>query len=392
MDTKNFLASLFIGIFVAAGITILSKPVYSEEKAKVQATAQKKNADTGNKITAKISVTCQAPPAGCDGSATSVEKGTILFLDTFTGERSQSDITCAHTIAPGVIEVFSGGPGTGQNCEVTQKEATVRGESLEVEMHACPSCVDPNGTFFANALPSDTVKIKIQGEDRLFGASSPTPTRLHVTNTTDNEVTVYVNFAAPPTDPTLACQNPIQPSSATPPCTSSDPRSRHCSFPLAGNGGVATFPYQRGKCLSVTMSFDLNLQEMCTDPTGISQAEATINLEPHDPPFQEGTNISLVNGWNKNIQIEVKDTSGKLVKRLGPTEGLNTHNVFGVFPNACDICWKRGLPPCQTLFPNLTPGSTDGCNARVPGTTTPDPFCQFNPIPIGSTVDIQVLP
>jgi hypothetical protein len=203
------------------------------------------------------------------------------------------------------------------------------------------------------------------------------PSTFKMTNTTSAAVTVYMHFAAvggacPASNPPLGpgdvsfCENI---SGLT------------CNFQLDAAGGATatrTFPTIANRCLSGTFSFGLEVS--CASPTGVTGAEYSLNVASG---FQQTLNISLVNGWNHDIQMDVSSPGG-IDTTLGPTTGLDTTDVVGVYPNGCDLCQSRQSPPCPGLFPALTPGSSNGCNgADVP--------CQLNPVPAGSTVEVKLL-
>lgn len=206
---------------------------------------------------------------------------------------------------------------------------------------------------------------------------------LVMTNTTATATTVHMHFAAqgggcpagnPPTRPEDVpfCRN-IEPWTAA--------NGGSCTFVLdaAGGGNASrTLPTVAGRCLSGTFTFDADLA--CTAPSGVTGAEYSLNLEA---PFQQTLNISLVNGWNHDIQMSVSSPGGGS-STLGPTNGIDTTGLVGVYPNGCDVCQSRGAPPCTGLYPSLGPGTSSGCNPAG----TP---CQLNPVPAGSTVEVQLL-
>ena len=146
-----------------------------------------------------------------------------------------------------------------------------------------------------------------------------------------------------------------------------------CSFQLAPDAGQ-DLP-TAGQYLNATISFDQSPQ--CQ----VTLGEFNIN----NPAWvQDTTNISLVNGWSNNIEIDVGDAS------LGPTQGpSNNATVFGVYPNGCDICVARQKPPC-----GITPcGSPDGspatCGCKAGTQYNPTVPCQFS-FDRGSTVIVAL--
>lgn len=209
------------------------------------------------------------------------------------------------------------------------------------------------------------------------------PSTLVMTNMTASATTVHMHFAAqggscpesnPPTRPEDVpfCQNIEKWAPAT---------GGSCTFVLDASGGAnasRTLPTISGRCLSGTFTFDAELS--CASPSGVTGAEYSLNVAA---PFQQTLNISLVNGWNHDIQMSAISPGGGS-STLGPTSGVNTTGLVGVYPNGCDVCQSRSDPPCTNLFPSLGPGTSNGCNPAG----TP---CQLNPVPAGSTVEVQLL-
>jgi hypothetical protein len=155
---------------------------------------------------------------------------------------------------------------------------------------------------------------------------------VRVTNRTASPTTVYASFGAD---------------------------SKVTSFPFCGDSGGCSFNLAPnasqdlptgGVYLNVTLAFD--------QAPGCNVTLGEINVS--NPGWNEDTaNISLVNGWSNNVEIDVGGSDAGIV--LGPTKGPNgNESVFGVYPNGCDICVAKQSPPC-----GIAPcGSPDGSPAR----------------------------
>lgn len=119
-----------------------------------------------------------------------------------------------------------------------------------------------------------------------------------------------------------------------------------CSFRLAA-GETRLLP-SNGRALNVTIAFG------SAPSCGTTVSEVNFSIPGWN---QDTANISLVNGWSNDVQIDVSGS-----RTLGPTQGPNNNaTVFGVYPNGCDICVARQRPPCG-ITPCPTPGSC-GCKS-----------------------------
>ncbi len=140
-----------------------------------------------------------------------------------------------------------------------------------------------------------------------------------------------------------------------------------CSFQLAPDAGQ-DLP-TAGQYLNATISFDQS--PACQTTLG----EVNIN----NPAWvQDTTNISLVNGWSNNVEIDVGDGMSDVgMTVLGPTQGpVNNATVFGVYPNGCDICVAKQSPPCG-ITPCGTPdGSPSSCGCKAGTQYNPTVPCQ----------------
>ena len=179
---------------------------------------------------------------------------------------------------------------------------------------------------------------------------------VRVTNRTPSPTTVYASFGAD---------------------------SKVTTFPFCGDVGGCSFNLAPsasqdlptgGAYLNVTLSFDQ--APSCNVTLG------EINVS--NPAWNQDTaNISLVNGWSNDIEIDVGTGDAGIV--LGPTKGPNgNESVFGVYPNGCDICVARQNPPC-----GMKPGK-DGCK-KGPDQYHPDVLCQWQGLKMGGGETIQVL-
>jgi hypothetical protein len=159
--------------------------------------------------------------------------------------------------------------------------------------------------------------------------AGPTGSTATVTNRTDAATTVYLSFGTN--------------SQAWPPCGDAG----GCSFPLAP-GASQPLP-TAGLPLNATLAFG------AVPGCGVSLAEFNFAI----PGWSQDTaNISLVNGQNANIEIDV---SG--YQTLGPTTSGSNATVYGVYPVACDICVARSQPPCGFDASGCTEAGSCGCKA-----------------------------
>jgi hypothetical protein len=153
-----------------------------------------------------------------------------------------------------------------------------------------------------------------------------------------------------------------------------------CSFPLPSKE-VRVLP-TGGKYLSANLSF--NAPGSCAG-TGVSLGEVTINGA--DNGKYDTTDISLVNGWNADLSIEVSNA-----KTLGPTHGAYSGmNVYGVFPNGCDLCVAKQHPPCPWQHPCGGPDGGPGCGCHAGTQYNPSPVCQVTGVARGSVVTVVLL-
>ena len=154
-----------------------------------------------------------------------------------------------------------------------------------------------------------------------------------------------------------------------------------CSFPLASKA-TRDLP-TGGKYLSANLSF--NAPGSCA-ATGVSLGEVTINGAQNGK--YDTTDISLVNGWNADLEIEVSGA-----RTLGPTHGAYSGtSTYGVFPNGCDLCVAKQHPPCPWQHPCGSPdGGGLGCGCHAGSQYNPSPVCQVTGVARGSVVTVVLL-
>ncbi len=140
----------------------------------------------------------------------------------------------------------------------------------------------------------------------------------------------------------------------------------NCQMPLSA-GVTAPMPLN-GKYLNATISFNA--------PVTCNTTKAELNL--NNPKWYDIADVSLVDGYSNNIEIDVGST------RLGPPNGKeDNEKVLGLFPLGCDICTARQNPPC-----GMSPGRS-GCKA---GTQyKPNVICQWQGSVKGGGTAVKVL-
>ena len=180
--------------------------------------------------------------------------------------------------------------------------------------------------------------------------SSPAWSTVALVNATSKPVTVFVAFGAgsvvlPQSWPFCGVDSGLA-----------------CSFSLAGKSEL-TMP-DGGRTLNATFSFD--------KPVTCNTTKAEVNV--NNPVWYDVVDISLVDGFNKALRIDVQATTGDLgsVERpLGPVWGkTGNERNYGVFPDGCDVCTARLSPPC-----GMPPGTRDGC--KQGSQYKPDVPCQY---------------
>jgi len=142
-----------------------------------------------------------------------------------------------------------------------------------------------------------------------------------------------------------------------------------CGFRM-DTGATVALPLG-GAYLNATLAFD-------TMP-GCNSTKIELNV--NNPKWYDIVDISLVDGWNRNVIV----TAGGKV--LGPVlSGAGNEKGYGVFPYGCDLCTERQQPPC-----GIQPGGP-GCKA---GTQyKPDVPCQYQGSALGggTVITVKLLP
>jgi len=179
-------------------------------------------------------------------------------------------------------------------------------------------------------------------------------TTVVVSNESQEDVTVYVAFGS---------NSVIVPTSWA---FCKNPSGLTCDFVLAKKTAIP-LPLS-GQYLNATFSFK--------KPVGCGASKAELNV--NNPKWYDITDVSLVDGFNGNIEIEVDGT------KLGPTRGAGgNEKVLGVFPYGCDICVARQSPPC-----GIKPG-IEGC--KTGSQYNPDVPCQHQGTKMGDGSSIRVM-
>jgi len=169
-----------------------------------------------------------------------------------------------------------------------------------------------------------------------------------------------------------------------------------CHFTLPANGSKA-LPNDGKQHLNFNASFGAQALQ-CPAPGGGTLVEANV----YDPGNFSATDISLVNGYNANVQIVV--TSGGWTQTLGPVpSATGNQNAFGVYPLGCDVCVARCQPGCERLTPPDRPvpcSDVMGCQRCTHGNAECKAGDQSNPAvpchyvfpPVGSfTIEMELL-
>lgn len=188
-------------------------------------------------------------------------------------------------------------------------------------------------------------------------APAPTPSdsghqaALTVANQTDVPTTVYIAFGS---------DSVVLPG-AWSFCTGS---GLNCSFVL-GARDTQVLPLG-GAYLNATFAFDL--------PVGCGATKAEFNV--NNPKWYATVDISMVDGYSNNLQVDLDEVGDAGPVRLGPPLGkAGNEKVVGLFPYGCDICVDRQNPPC-----GISKGA-DGCKSG--GQYNPDVICQYQGATMG---------
>lgn len=184
--------------------------------------------------------------------------------------------------------------------------------------------------------------------------------KLIVTNMQPTVVTASINFGA---------DSKITATELGSFCKSST-HKLNCRFDVPPNGGKVEIPNPSYKYVNFAIAFKSDVG------CGSTKAEGTIN----NPGWYDVMDVSLVDGFNEKIQMNVTPTGGKTVV-LGPPKGkTGNERVYGVFPVGCDVCAEKRNPPC-----GISKGR-DGCKG---GTEyKPDVICQYQENAPAGTVEV----
>lgn len=174
--------------------------------------------------------------------------------------------------------------------------------------------------------------------------ATPSKSTLVISNETDQSTVVYIAFGA---------DSVVLPGAWS---FCAETAALSCNFSIAKHS-VQTMPLEGGY-LNATVSFG--------SPVGCNTTKAELNL--NNPAWYDTSDVSLVDGYDDKIEIEVVEADG--LRRLGPPAGASGNEaVYGLFPLGCDICVARQSPPC-----GMTPGKS-GCKAG--SQYAPDVPCQY---------------
>ena len=183
---------------------------------------------------------------------------------------------------------------------------------------------------------------------------------VRITNRQGTQAQVYINFAA---------DSVLKPTDV-PFCKVTG--SLNCEFTLAANSS-RDIPNPQAKYLNMALAF--NAQVTC----GSTKAEVLVN----NPNWFDILDVSVVDGFNEKIQINLTPTGGSTTQ-LGPPLGkLGNQKVFGVFPYGCTICAGIKNAPC---------GDAGGGECKSGSESKPDVLCQYQMNEPTGLVEVLLLP
>ena len=217
------------------------------------------------------------------------------------------------------------------------------------------------------------------------GPTQPTPTatntpttagggktQVTIINQSSADVTVYVSFYP---------DSMVMPPDWQRFCTGS---GLNCQFPLAMHASQP-LPNPNG----LHLNFNVGFNNTGCNSNGTTLGEVNVN----QPTWYDILDVSLVNGYNSNVEIVVTPTNGSPTT-LGPPKGMTgNETVYGVYPFACDVCVARCNPPCgysksDPLNCSNVAGcsgcqsnGTDGCHTG--SQDQPDVACQYQGSQLG---------
>jgi len=183
---------------------------------------------------------------------------------------------------------------------------------------------------------------------------------VRITNRQGAPAQVYINFAA---------DSVLKPADL-PFCKVTGPLN--CQFTLAANSSQ-DIPNPQAKYLNMALAF--NAPVTC----GSTKAEVLVN----NPNWYDILDVSVVDGFNEKIQMNLTPTSGATTQ-LGPPVGkLGNQKVFGVFPYACTICAGIKNAPC---------GDAGAGECKAGTESNPAVLCQYQMNEPTGQVEVLLLP
>ena len=182
---------------------------------------------------------------------------------------------------------------------------------------------------------------------------------VRLTNQQNAPAEVYINFAA----------DSVLKSSDLPFCKATGPLN--CQFTLAAHASQA-FPNPGNKYLNMALAF--NAPVNC----GSTKAEVIAN----NPTWYDILDVSVVDGFNEKIQINVTSTGGQAPQLEPPVGKLGNQKVFGVFPYGCTICAGIKNAPC---------GDAGAGECKTGSESKPDVPCQYQMNEPNGTIEVVLL-
>jgi hypothetical protein len=156
-------------------------------------------------------------------------------------------------------------------------------------------------------------------------------------------------------------------------CDSQSVAPAHCHLTLAPNKSVE-LPNPDFKYVQMALSF--NHDVTC----GATKAEVAAN----NPNWYDVEDVSVVDGYNNNIELDATDKGTITPVKLGPPKGkTGNQKIFGVFPFACTQCAAILRPPCGSNGPSE-------CHAGLE--SAPIPPCQYQINATDGTIDVILQP
>src|SRR5215470_17934955 len=174
---------------------------------------------------------------------------------------------------------------------------------------------------------------------------------VQLTNQQNTPAEVYINFAP---------DSVLKPSDLP-----------YCKVTLAAHASQEV-PNPGNKYLNMAVAF--NAPVSC----GSTKAEVVAN----NPNWYDVLDVSVVDGFNEKIQMNVTPTGGN-VTQLGPPVGkLGNQKIFGVFPYGCTICAGIKNAPC---------GDAGAGECKTGSESKPDVLCQYQMNEPTGTIEVVLL-